>query len=741
MTRYFYLLVLLFSSLFLNAQTISGVVKDSAGRPIEHAVIFHESSYSFTNANGEFSFKSSSSGPIVVSHSGFGEWTTVLSLKADTSLSIIMKTLAVNLEEVTILASSPGKERFGFISALDVSARPVKSSQDLLQFVPGLVIAQHAGGGKAEQIFLRGFDIDHGTDISLDFDGMPVNMVSHAHGQGYSDLHFIIPELIERIDFDKGSYNASYGDFTTAGYASFKSKNYLDQNFIKVEPGMFNTYRMVAGADVYSKTKGETFENFYTAGEYIFSDGYFDRPMGLNRVNVLSKYFRQTSRSTLVLSGSAFGSNWSASGQIPDRAVMAGTISRFGAISDPEGGRTDRKNFNASYNYHFNNRLSLLSQGYYINYNFKLFSNFTFFLRDSLNGDEILQKENRHITGGKSVLSYRPSCKFLPLIKFGASSRNDYVEDLGLFHTSKRENILDTVTSGDVRQANNAAFSEMNFLFFEKLTVAAGVRGDFFRFNFSGKVDSIRGNRKRIDFLVSPKVKVGYNITKSAIVFFDAGYGFHSNDSRTSLFRLEAATVPKSFGMDLGMLVKIGKSLVLQTALWSLDLENEFVYVGDEGVVETSGRTKRLGIDLSLRFRKKNISADFDINYAKGYYVGVEQGKNYIPLAPGLTSMGGLYYKHKRFGIGPRFRYLADRPANEENTLEATGYFLCDVTMDYTSRKMQYRLEVENILNSEWKEAQFETESRLRSEAAPVSEIHFTPGSPFFIRASVGFAF
>ncbi|MEO1653079.1 MAG: TonB-dependent receptor plug domain-containing protein, partial [Bacteroidota bacterium] len=249
----------------------------------------------------------------------------------------------------------------------------VITAQEILRRVPGLFIGQHAGGGKAEQIFLRGFDIDHGTDVNLTVDGMPVNMVSHAHGQGYADMHFLIPETIDQIDFGKGPYYAHKGNFNTAGYVDFETKNRLDNSLVKLEYGRFNTFRSVGLFNLVNTEKN----NAYLAAEYTLTDGPFDASQNFTRFNLMGKYTGQvSSRDRFSLLVSHFTSKWDASGQIPNRAVDAGLIGRFGAIDDTEGGSTTRTNVMGEFIRNLNANTFLKSHAFYSHYTFELFSNF-----------------------------------------------------------------------------------------------------------------------------------------------------------------------------------------------------------------------------------------------------------------------------------------------------------------------------------------------------------------------------
>ena len=338
--------------------------------------------------NGFVSLKQllNSSDSISVSCVGFQTKSVLLSSLtfANKTAIIYLQQKVSSLSEVLINTNSNNKI-FKTISDLDIHLRPINNSQDVLRMVPGLFIGQHAGGGKAEQIFLRGFDLDHGTDISISVDGMPVNMVSHAHGQGYADLHFVIPELIEGVNFNKGPYFAEKGNFTTAGFIEFKTKDYLEKNFVKIEGGQFSTFRGVVGVNLLKKTGDKRNQSLYFASEGSYSKGYFENPQDFNRFNGTLKYHGEINEiNSLTASFTSFYSKWNASGQIPNRAVKEGVLGFYGAIDPNEGGETSRHNANIELLSNLNNGDSFRNQLFYSKYNFSLYSNFTFFKENTL---------------------------------------------------------------------------------------------------------------------------------------------------------------------------------------------------------------------------------------------------------------------------------------------------------------------------------------------------------------------
>ncbi|HVG16927.1 MAG TPA: TonB-dependent receptor plug domain-containing protein, partial [Chitinophagaceae bacterium] len=597
---------------------------------------------------------------------------------------------------------------------------------------------QHAGGGKAEQIFLRGFDLDHGTDINISVDGMPVNMVSHAHGQGYADLHWVIPELIDKVNFNKGPYFADKGNFTTAGFVEFKTKDYLENNFLKIEGGQFNTYRGIAGIN-FIKQKGDRREqSLYFAGEGSFTKGFFESPQDFTRFNGTLKYHDRISHnSTLTATLMGFNSKWNASGQIPDRAVESGLVGFYGAIDNTEGGQTSRYNANIGLLSNLNSGAVIRNQLFYSKYKFELYSNFTFFKEDPVNGDQIRQKEDRNIIGYNG--SYQKEF-FLGSIKTetkaGVQVRYDDVNNIELTRTKNRIVNTADIMLGDVNELNAGIYWSQRFSVSKKLDITGAFRADHFANKYNDKLTSneLSSNSR----IFSPKLNFNFKASDRVQLYVYNGKGFHSNDTRVAVQQNGRKVLPPAYGTDLGGIFKVGKKVVLQSALWYLWLDQEFIYVGDEGVVEPGGQSKRYGYDLSVRYEvTKNLYADVDVSLANPRALGVDKSDSYLPLAPRFSSVGGLAYR-KQYGLNGslRYRLMGDRPANEDNSVVAKGYFVTDAAINYTKKKWEAGMAIQNLFNVKWKETQFDTESRLQNESAPVSEIHFTPGTPFFARLS-----
>ena len=741
------LLVLIILSLYLtvNGQgIIVGSVLDENKASLAGAHIFlkETSTGTIANGNGQFRLKDIPKGTYTLSVSFIGYETLSQSVavndKSTSSLELVMKPGDIQLADLVVSASA--EQPINTLSPLDIKLRPTNTSQDILRMVPGLFIAQHAGGGKAEQIFLRGFDIDHGTDLNLEVDGLPVNMVSHAHGQGYSDLHFVIPEMINYVNFDKGPYFADKGDFTTAGFVDFQTKNALEENFVKLEGAQFGTFRTVAGVNIFSPKKSNT--QGYIGTEFFRTDGFVESPQNFNRFNITSKISTQLKNDNNIMIGASyFTSRWDASGQIPTRAVESGMITRFGSIDDTEGGETSRANLFLKHTRSFSNGAYLTQQAYAVRYDFSLYSNFTFYLNDPVNGDQINQKESRMIYGYKG--NYVTTGKFFNkdlTTEIGAGFRFDDINDILLSNTVRRE-FLNDVQRGYVNETNANAYVSETLSLSDQWSINAALRFDYFNFKYDDRLDN--SNKSTGKAIVSPKLNVTYQLNKNTRLYVRTGFGFHSNDARVVIQQTSKEILPRAYGVDLGLDAKLSNRLFLHAAIWSLDLDQEFVYVGDAGIVEPSGKTRRVGLDFSIRYEVLPwLFLDGDLNFTNPSAKGEPEGQNYIPLAPTITSIGGLSFKMRDgFNGTLRYRYIGDRAANEDNSVIAQGYFLADAVVNYTKKKFEVGLSAENIFNIDWNEAQFDTESRLVDESQPVSEIHFTPGTPLFLRLKVSFFF
>ena len=736
-----YILFFMFLILFegLRAHELNGSIVSEDNVPLDGVGVYNKTTggYTYSNVSGYFELDDISIGDIIYFYSlGYqNHQITINESQLDSSINIILKESAVSLDQVILVSKVNALSQFVNV---DVKADPVKSSQEILRKVPGLIIGQHAGGGKAEQIFLRGFDIDHGTDISLNVDGLPINMVSHAHGQGYADMHFIIPETIDNIDFGKGAYYAQQGNFNTAGYVDMQTKKRITDNQLSVEAGMFNTIRTMG----MFKILESEFSSSYMASELVLSDGAFDSPQNFNRINMMGRYnFNNRENQELSLTLSHFQSKWDASGQIPQRAVDQGSIGRFGAIDDTEGGNTSRSNFLINHKKLINEHTNITSKAYISKYDFELFSNFTFFLEDPINGDQIHQKENRTIIGAETkyehsvhVGDHDSQLKY----ETGIGFRYDDVNGVQLSRTKNRQEVLERLAYGNIDELNGYSFFNLTYKK-NKWTINPGLRLDYFKFDYEDLLSETYDNKSENKLFLGPKLNIIYAASQGLQLFAKTGIGFHSNDTRVVTANNGKEILPAAYSADLGAIIKPMDKFMLNAALWTLFLEQEFVYVGDAGIVEPSGKTKRYGVDFGLRYQLTDwLYLNGDVNYTYARSTEEPKGEDYIPLSPDLTSSGGISFRDlNNFSGGINYRLIKNSPANEDNSIVAKGYTVTDMNINYNFKNWTLGLIVENLFDTEWNETQFATESRLQNEASSVEEIHFTPGSPFYLRGKI----
>ena len=713
------------------------VIDKRSGEPLENAIITagEKGRTAITDQQGNFELRvSASADSIRISFVGY-RLQSLGVVKTGIPYLVEMKHGSVDLRSVTI-QPLPNNASFTTISSIDVNLHALNSAQDLMRLVPGLSLMQHQGGGIADHIFYRGFDADHGTDISVSVDDMPLNLVSHAHGQGFSDLHFMIPELATNIEYGKGPYYSDHGDFNTAAYVSFKTADVLDRSEVKLEGGAFNTGRVVAAVNLLGDKEKKRGESAYIAGEGFYTDGPFDYAEHFNRGNLFGKYIVNIAPKTqLKVTLSTFNSNWRSSGEIPVRAVTEGLISKWGYIDSLQGGNTDRTTAIVRLTTALSDHLTLENQVYYAHYWFNLNYDETFFADDSINGDGLRQRESRNLYGYNGRLAHHAYLADGGVLTStaGLGFQMNNIHGSELSHVKNYNDVLDYIQHGNVREwTMNGYLDEQyrtgNWLF------DAGVRLDYLNFYYQDFLNSVQPSVGKT--VASPKLNVEYTFNKDFQLYAKLGKGFHSNDAKVVAQNKGLDDLPAAYGADLGLNWKPLPSLYLNAALWYLFLEQEFTYNGDDGTFSPGDKTRREGIDLSARYEfTRWLYADLDLVACKARDVQAPKGQAYLPLAVPFYATAGLYIKLPGgWNGGWNARYMKDRPANVDNSLVAKGYFLNDLTANYTNRKFEIGLEIQNIFNYSWRDAQYEVESRLKNEPAPVDDVSFTPGMPFYAK-------
>jgi len=641
------------------------------------------------------------------------------------------------------------------IGERDLQLRPVANPESIIKVVPGLVIAQHQGGGKANQLFLRGFDADHGTDVALSIDGVPINMPSHGHGQGYADLNFLVPEAIDQIDVTKGPYFAEYGDFDTAGAINLRTRRSFGESSVSATYGSFDSYRVLGIA---SPKFSEGLP--WLAAEIAGTNGPFNSPEQLQRYNLMGKEtLALNATTTLSVLASAYGSQWNASGQIPLRAVEAGLLDRFGSIDPSEGGQTQRQMLIASLEHRSENGDGVSLTAYVVRYSFRLFSDFTFQLRDPENFDEVEQDDSRVYVGANG--RFRTS-KTLGGMRFitslGAQARYDDVHT-ELWHVKQRNRLQqcfeegpNPCTDAQIHQSDLGVYVEEDMRLTSWLRIVLGARADLFEFNVSDQKPvpaepaepPTTGVAQKS--IISPKLQVVLRPASWWNIYLDGGGGFHSNDARGAIASGGSGALPRAWGAEVGSRLYLGK-LEVAAALWYLHLQSEQVYNSDEGTTSPSDPTRRYGLDLEARWNLLPwLWVDADLNFSKATFTEDRGNGSAVALAPTRTGTLGLNALHPdgykgRLGL----RHVADRPATQDESLTAQGYTLVDLYLGYRRRFWEIGVVVENLFNQSWREAQFANDSQLRiapyNETAPVTDIHFTPGNPINVRATASLYF
>lgn len=721
------------------------VMNESTNAPLPGASVNVKQTTEGTTTDewGNFSMDTDyDSGVLIVSYIGFK--TEEIPFTSHTEFLVInLKPDVVDLATIWISASkiSPMLS----IAQVDVNTRLVNTSQDVLRIVPGLFIAQHAGGGKSEQIFIRGFDADHGTDLNVSVDGLPVNMVSQAHGQGYADLHWLIPELIREVDFGKGPYYANRGDFTAGGYVEFKTLSILEKNLIKLEAGQYNTFRTVGLFNLLSTHARESGKNAYVGFEYFLTDGPFESPQNFNRINLFTKYNHVVDQHNMFnFTFSLFNSNWGQSGQIPQNSVDAGDMSRWGSVDPSEGGNTQRYNFSVKSTHILPNDGVFNNLVYYTRYQFDLYSNFTFYLNDSIYGDQIRQSEQRNLYGykGSLIKSYSFNKNNKLETQLGGGFRNDEILNSQLLNTKERYTIIDTSNFGNIYQNNVNLFGQATWVK-NKWMLNVGLRFDVFKFEYVDKTRAEFQPQVTYQNILSPKLNVAYNFSNRFQIFAKLGKGFHSNDARVVCTNDSLHTLPAAYGTDMGINWKPTRRIIINSALWYLFMQEELVWSGDEGTWEPSGRSQRLGVDLSVRWQIANwLFFDGDINISRARFIDEPKGENYIPLAPEFTSTGGFTFVHPSgWNAAIRYRFMDHRPADESNNVEALGFAVVDLKLNYNFTKWALGISIENLFDSNWNEAQFAGDYRVSQFSEPEYGLTFTPGTPFFLKLQIAYLF
>lgn len=615
----------------------------------------------------------------------------------------------------------------GRIAYADFSVRPLLRPGELVEAVPGLAATQHSGAGKANQYFLRGFNLDHGTDLAVSLDGVPLNLPSHGHGQGYLDLNVLTPEFVHDISFKKGPYAAENGDFATAGAVAFETADHLHGDGLQAWVGE-NAYYRAVGAKTLS-------DNVLVAGDVSTARGAWSTPEDLKKINILGRALVGGWSVTAL----AYDADWNATDQIPRRAVEAGTLGRLDAVDTTDGGKTSR--------YMLSARRRDLLRGldavvYVQRYKLDLYSNFTYFLDDPVNGDQFEQADQRWVYGGSLIKRWGPIDGWN--VRAGASARVDDIGKVGLYRTTARIR-RETVRQDALIEWSTAVWGEASRRFGE-LDATLGLRADAMGADVSA--GDPRNSGKVSDALLSPKVALAWRISRTFELYADAGRGFHSNDARGAVITVDPVTgdptkraplLSPSDGAELGLRWR-HKGLTLTTAAWALHVDSELVYVGDAGFTEASGATKRAGLELLADWRpsaRLNLTASYAATHAR--FAGDPSGGDRIPnTVSSVLSAGASWKLGEASTVSLTWRRLGAAPLVEDNSVRSRPTSLVNALFVQDLGRASLMVEVLNLTNSKRDDIAYFYASRLPGEpSSGVDDVHFHPVEPRAMRAGM----
>jgi outer membrane cobalamin receptor len=625
------------------------------------------------------------------------------------------------------------------IPGKDFELRPHGRPADVLRLIPGLIIDQHQGGGKAEQYLLRGFDADHGTDLALFVDGVPVNLRSHAHGQGYADLHFLIPETIRAVDALKGPYFAEHGDFDTAGAVRFLTRDSVEENTLEISGGSFDTQRYLA---LLSPTRDRV--KTLVAAEGYRSDGPFDHPNGYVRFNLFAKATTDlTEDMRASLSASHYRAEWHGSGELPARTVRSGLVDRFGAIDPNEGGVTERTNVNLDYVWKVGESQKLSVNAYASYYRLTLFNDFTLFLNDPDRGDMINQRDRRWLGGLDAQYEVKQRPLGMPLTTTAGVQYRIDTPRVVLASAVQRHQV-GRVQDVDIVEQSVSPFVKLDLVPIEKVRLVTGARGDVFTFDVKERVNTTDGRASGAATKARPNVKANLILGPwlATELFANFGTGFHSNDARAVIANPKLDALPTATGYEAGFKSRILPRTELSATYWFLDLSSELVFVGDDGTTEARGKSHREGLEVATTISLLDwltFKGDFTWTRRAEF---VDTGFP-IPLAPRWTARAELTARLPwGLSTSAEMRYLGDRVADDFGFHTARGYTLFNWNARDRYKALEAFLSIENLADTKWREAQFFFTSRLPGEpAGGVPDVHFTPGNPRTFLGGIGLHF
>lgn len=632
----------------------------------------------------------------------------------------------------------------GVIGSAEIANRPVSRTGEILELVPGMVVTQHSGSGKANQYFLRGFNLDHGTDFATSVDAMPINMRSHGHGQGYTDLNFIIPELIQDIQYRKGPYYAEVGDFSGAGAAQFSLKNSLDLNEFSLTAGDYDYRRLYAAQQVEILT-GQLLLGIEAQ---TYAGPWTDIDEDVRKTNLLVRYSSRIAGGEFSLTAMGYRNRWNAADQIPQRAVEQGIIDSLGSLDPDVGGDSSRYSVSTQWvssNWSMN--------AYVIDSDLNLFSNFTYFLDDPINGDEFEQVDKRHLLGGEIVHNWQTDIAGKSAThKLGVQLRYDGIDEVGLYKTRAR-NRLSTTRVDAIDETSLAIFAQNDIQLTEQVRVHLGLRHDYFQVDVRSDLAQNSGDAS--DGITNVKAGVSYSVSDNFETYFNLGQGFHSNDARGATIVVDPVSgelskpvdlLSRSQGAEVGAKLFDNNRYSISTSLWYLDLDSELLFVGDAGNTEASRASERAGIEIASYFWfADGWSIDSELAWTRSRFTDnqLEEGK-YVDGSLPFVASAGISYAPAKTGFhgALRYRHFAARVLDSFAQQKAGATSLVNLGLGYRWTQWSVGLDILNVFDSANHDIDYFYPSRLPGEADEgVEDLHFHPVEPRSLRIKLNYQF
>ena len=628
------------------------------------------------------------------------------------------------------------------ISGAEVNAVPFSRVGEALEVVPGLIVTQHSGEGKANQYFLRGFNLDHGTDLAIKVDGMPVNMPTHGHGQGYADINFLIPELIQSVNVRKGPYFADVGDFGSAGALAIDYVNKLPKNIAEMTFGSFGYQRGVAAGS--TAVGAGTLLAAIEASKY---NGPWDVPDNVRKLNGVMRYSQGTVTDGFSLTAMAYSNGWNSTDQVAQRAIDQGIIGRFGTLDPTDGGTSSRFSLSSNWAQSSEYGQSKVS-AYVVRSDLQLFNNFTYLLDNPVNGDQFNQLDRRTLGGFDARHAF--DWRFGGLetqTRVGVQSRYDDIH-VGLFKTESRA-WLSTVREDRVQEGNVGIWMDSTTRWTDWLRTTVGIREDVFAGRVLSDTPLNSGNAQAS--MTSPKAGIVLGPWYKTEFFGNAGYGLHSNDIRGTTITVDpndkvtpldrVPLLVRSRGAELGLRTKAIEGLTSAVAVFVLDFDSELLFVGDAGTTEPSRPSRRVGVEWTNKYKPAPwLTFDLDVAYTRARFTDFDLAGDRIPGAPAWIASGAVTFGNDTGWFGAlKARYFGPRPLIEDDSVRSLQSLIFNARAGYRfDNGVRLQLDVLNLFNAKTNQIEYYYLSRLPGEPiGGVADRHVHPAEPLAVRLTL----